>query len=233
MVVEAITVKDTLKLRKKVIDTCLFMKDKLGFFIGTWGNISVRVEDGLLLTPSRIKYHELKPSDLVVITLQGERVKGSRVPTSEMELHRQIMLERPDIGAIVHCHSTYASTMAAIGIPLPVICDDMAEVIGGVVNCTEYVPAGRHMELATAARKTIGRDSYAVLIGNHGAVAGGRNLDEAIVCCQFLEKSACIYLHSQVLGGAKPIPEDLWREERNRYLYKYGKAEDLKGVILE
>jgi L-fuculose-phosphate aldolase len=71
------------------------------------------------------------------------------------------------------------------------------------------------------------------LIGNHGAVAGGRNLDEAIVCCQFLEKSACIYLHSQVLGGAKPIPEDLWREERNRYLYKYGKAEDLKDVILE
>lgn len=223
--------KDTLELRREVIATCFFMRDRLGYFVGTWGNISVRIEDGLLVTPSRMKYEEVQPEDLVVVGWEGGVIRGHRVPTSETELHRQLMLERPDLGAIIHSHSPWASVCACAHRSIPVLSDDMAEVIGGEVRCACYAPAGHHRELAQAAREAIGPDACAVLLGNHGVAAGGRDLDEAIVACQFVEKAAMILVHAQLLGGVKSIPEELWREERHRYLYKYGRPEDMTEIL--
>ena len=70
-----------------------------------------------------------------------------------------------------------------------------------------------------------------MLLGNHGVAAGGRDLAEAVVASQFVEKAAMILIHAQAIGGARPISEELWREERHRYLHKYGKPEDLADVI--
>ena len=229
---QAVTIhQDTLELRQAVIRTCLFMRDRLGYFVGTWGNISVRLEDGLLVTPSRMLYDEVTPDDLVVVGWEGGAIKGNRVPTSELELHRQILRKRLDIGALVHSHSPWASVCACAHRSIPVLTDDVAEVIGGEVHCAPHVPAGRHRELAQAAADSIGPDACAVLMGNHGVVAGGRDLAEAVVASQFVEKAAMILIHAQAIGGARPIAEELWREERHRYLYKYGKSEDLAGVI--
>lgn len=222
---------DTAELRAEVICTCLFLRDRLGYFVGTWGNISVRVPDGLLVTPSRTQYDAIQPEDLVVVGWEGGVVRGHRVPTSEMELHRQIMRQRPDLGALVHSHSPWASVCACAGRSIPVLTDDMAEVVGGEVRCAPYVPAGRHRELANAAAENIGPDACAVLLANHGVVAGGRDLAEAVVANQFLEKAAMILIQAASLGGARPIPEERWREERHRYLYKYGKPEDLAGIL--
>jgi L-fuculose-phosphate aldolase len=222
---------DTIVLRREVIAACFHMRDRLGYFVGTWGNISARVEGGLLVTPSRVKYEEVQPEDLVVVGWEGGVIHGHRVPTSETELHRQIMLERPDLGAIVHSHSPWASVCACAYRSIPVLSDDMAEVIGGEVRCAEYAPAGRHRELASAARRAIGPDACAVLLGNHGVVAGGRDLAEAIVACQFVEKAAMILVQAAAIGGVKPIPEELWREERHRYLFKYGKPEDVAEIL--
>ena len=72
-----------------------------------------------------------------------------------------------------------------------------------------------------------------MLLGNHGVVAGGRDLEEALVALQFVEKAAMILIRAESLGGAVPIPEPLWREERHRYLYKYGRPEDMRGVIAD
>ncbi len=229
----ATPLQDTVELRRQIISTCLFLRDRLGYFIGTWGNISVRVEDGLLLTPSRMAYHELRPEDLVVVSWGSAVVKGHRLPTSEMALHHALMLERPGFGALIHAHSPYASVVASAHRSIPVIVDDMAEVIGGEVRCSRYVSAGRHKEMAQAARETIGKEACAVLLGNHGVVAGGRNLEEALVAVQFVEKAAVILIQAESLGGAVPIPEPLWREERHRYLYKYGRPEDMRGVITD
>ncbi len=91
--------------------------------------------------------------------------------------------------------------------------------------------AGRHRELARAAAEAIGPDAWAVLLGNHGVVAGGRDLAEAVVASQFVEKAAMILIHSQALGGVRPIAEELWREERHRYLHKYGKPEDMAELL--
>ncbi len=218
---------DSTALREEVIRTCLFMRDRLGYFVGTWGNISVRLEDGVLVTPSRMACEEMTPDDLVVIGRQGGVLRGKRLPTSEMELHRQILLARPDLGALVHSHSPWASVCACARKSIPVVSDDVAEVIGGEVQCARYVPAGRHRELAAAARKAIGPDACAVLLANHGVVAGGRDLSEAVIACQFVEKAAMIVIQAAAIGGAVPIEEDLWREERERYLTKYGKPEDM------
>lgn len=222
---------DTTALRESVIATCFDMRDRLGYFVGTWGNISVRVERGVLVTPSRVNYEDLGPDDLVVVDHNGRVIGGHRLPTSEMELHRQIMLERPDLGALIHNHSPWASMCACAHRSIPVITDDMAEVIGGEVRCAPYVSAGHHRELAKAARETIGPDAGAVLLGNHGVVAGGRDLYEASVACQFVEKAAMILVHAEAIGGARPIPEPQWREERDRYLHKYGRPEDMADLL--
>jgi L-fuculose-phosphate aldolase len=222
---------DTRELREKVLAACFFLRDRLGFFVGTWGNISLRLKDGLLLTPSRTNYEDAAPEDLVVVAWEGGVLRGNRLPTSEMDLHRQIFLKRPDLGALVHNHSPWASVCCCAHRSIPVLTDDMAEVIGGEVRCTPYIPAGRHRELARMAAETIGPEACAVLLGNHGVVAGGRDLAEAVVACQFVEKAAMILVHAEALGGAQPIPEPLWREERQRYLYKYGKPEDLAEVL--
>jgi L-fuculose-phosphate aldolase len=223
--------EDTQELRRQVIETCFYMRDKLGYFVGTWGNISVRFEDGFLVTPSRLNYEEVTTKDLVVVSWEGKKLKGDRIPTSEMELHRQIFLERADIGALIHSHSTYASTVACVQKSIPVLIDDMAEVVGGVINCSPYIPAGKHHQLAQNAREAIGPDAFAVLLGNHGVVCGGRDLNEAVICSQFVEKAAKIYIQARAIGGVVPIPDELWREERDRYLYKYGKAIDLQDVL--
>jgi L-fuculose-phosphate aldolase len=223
--------EDVPELREAVIRTCLFMRDRLGYFVGTWGNISLRLEEGLLVTPSRMSYDEMTPDDLVVVGWESGVLRGSRVPTSESDLHRQILRKRPDLGAIVHSHSPWASVCACAHRSIPVLTDDMAEVIGGEVRCAPHVPAGRHRELARAAADSIGPDACAVLLGNHGVAAGGRDLAEAVVASQFVEKAAMILIHAQAIGGAQPIAEELWREERHRYLYKYGKPEDLAGIV--
>jgi L-fuculose-phosphate aldolase len=222
---------DNDELREAIIGACLFMRDSLGYFVGTWGNISVRVQDGLLLTPSRMSYDAIAAEDLVVVGWKGGVVRGHRVPTSETELHRQILRQRPDLGALVHSHSPWASVCACAHRSIPVLTDDMAEVIGGEIRCAPHVAAGRHRELAQAAAENIGPDACAVLLGNHGVVAGGRDLAEAVVASQFVEKAAMILIQAEAIGGARPIAEKSWREERHRYLYKYGRPEDLAGII--
>ena len=103
--------QDSEELRNDVIRTCLFLRD-IGFCIGTWGNISIRLKDGILITPSRLDYAEMKAEDLVIVSWTGKAIKGSRVPSSETALHLAILKHRPDLGAVVHSHSPLASALA-------------------------------------------------------------------------------------------------------------------------
>ncbi|MCE5200341.1 MAG: class II aldolase/adducin family protein [Armatimonadota bacterium] len=216
--------QDSKELRRSVIDACLYLS-RIGFCVGTWGNISVRLKNGLLITPSRVDYSAMKEDDLVVCDWEGVKVSGHRPPSSEMHLHRMLMLRRPDMGAIVHTHSTFASVLAVTGASIPVIVEDMAQIIGGEVRCTPYRPGGKHIELATVACDTIGNDAMAVLLANHGPVAGGRDLAEAVVACEVLEKAAKLRVFSGLVGPLQLISGDEATEERNRFLYKYGKEE--------
>lgn len=216
--------KDSQLLRQSVIDCCLWMEEK-GFVIGTWGNVSVRLEDGnILITPSRINYHEMTPDDLVVLTPEGKVVNGHRLPTSERELHRGIMNKRADVQAIIHSHSPYAMAAAALESGIPPISEEMCQLLGGGIPLSQrFVPSEKHIELGQVVTDSLGT-SNAVLIRNHGPICCGTSLEEAKVCCQVVEKSAKMYLHMGAVQKINIIDEHWVSAGRRYYLEAYGKT---------
>jgi L-fuculose-phosphate aldolase len=214
---------DYMDVRQEIIRTCIWLAENK-MVIGTWGNVSVRLDSNrIMLTPSRIDYYEMLPEDLVVIDYNGQKISGERSPTSEMHVHRLIYTRRDDVGAIVHCHPTYASAMCATGEGIPPILEEMSQMVGGEVPITSaYVPAGQHMALAEQVAETIGAKN-AVLIRNHAPVCCGADLKEALVCCQLVEKAAACYVAIKEKFNIQVIPAEYVESERYRFLYKYGK----------
>jgi L-fuculose-phosphate aldolase len=220
-------VKDTPGLRRKVIQTCLELRDRWGLFLGPWGNASVRLETGILLTPTRMAYEEMRAEDLVVVDWEGTVVSGKRLPSSEGAVHRHLLRKRGEIGAFVHHHGPWSSVCACAGASIPVIVEDMAQLVGGEVSCTRYVRGGEHECLGQAAAAAIGPDAWAVLLQSHGAICGGRDIEEAALCARIIEKAAMIWVQARALGGARLMPDESWRLERHRFLYQYGTDADL------
>ena len=210
--------------KAEIIQTCRAL-ERIGYFVGTWGNVSVRVPEGLIVTPSRVGYDVMVPADLVTVSLDGDIVSGHRLPSSETGVHRLVLRKKPDAGAAIHAHSPYATAVSCLRRPIPAFVEDLAQIIGGQVNCTRYVPAGQHQRIATEVADTIGEEN-AVLLANHGVLCCGRTLAEAFVACQILEKAAKMMLAAGGLGPVIPIPEEFVRSERDRYLHRYGTAND-------
>ena len=210
-------------IREAILKACLWLSDT-GMVLGTWGNVSVRLnENRIMLTPSRIDYAAMQPEDLVVIDCDGNKISGDRNPTSEMHVHRLIYNKRSDVNAVVHCHPRYASAMCAAGEGIPPILEEMSQLIGGGVPLTAaYVPAGQHMELASQVVKALG-DKNAVLIRNHAPVCCGSDLNEALVCCQLVEKAAACYIAVHENFAYTTIPKKYVASERDRFLHHYGK----------
>jgi L-ribulose-5-phosphate 4-epimerase len=215
---------DYLDLKEQIIASCRHL-EALGYVIGTYGNVSARVEAGLLITPSRVDYGLLKPEDIVTVSLAGIVVEGARLPSSELQVHLQIYVKRQDVGAVVHTHSLYATTLSCIHDTIPVIVEEQSQVVGSEIRCTRYVPAGQHQKLGHEVAHTLGA-SMAVLVANHGTVSCGTTLAEAVFTAQIVERVAQMRLLTSPLGGAIPIPHESVVSERERWLYKYGKAED-------
>jgi len=211
-------------LKSAIIEKCRVL-EKMGYFIGTWGNISVRVPEGFIVTPSRIGYDIIQPSDFVVVSSEGKVVAGHRLPSSETEIHRAVLNKKGNVGAIIHSHSPYATAVSCLHLAIPPFVEDLVQIIGGQVNCTRYVPAGQHTRIAEEVANTIG-DENAVLLANHGVMCCGRDLEEAFVASQILEKAAFMMLAAAAKGEVVPIPEEHVRSERHRFLYKYGTASD-------
>ena len=214
-----------LELRSKIIDTCRRLRSA-GYVFGTWGNVSVRLDDGnILITPSRVDYDELLPEDLPVLAPDGSIVSGSRLPTSEREIHRGILNARRDVGAVVHTHSPYAMMCCALDGGIPAFSEEMCQLLGGSIPISErFVPSDAHAELGEVVCRSLG-SANAVLIRNHGPVALGRTLEEAFVCCQIVEKTAQIYIH--LLQTGKKInflDEETVARGRDYFLNKYGKT---------
>lgn len=213
---------DSQELREKIIRACLWMEEKELVF-GTWGNVSVRCGGTILLTPTRMRYRDMTPDDLVTVGMDGAVLAGRRLPTSEKELHRQIYLARGDVGAVAHNHSAHATAVACTGGSIPAMNEEMSQLLGGGIACTgQYVPAGRHAELAEACVRALGGRN-AVLLMNHGVVCCGADLEEALVACLIAEKAARMYLAVGDAARIAEIPGGLVAEERRRYLYQYGR----------
>lgn len=168
---------------------------------GSWGNISVKVADGVYaVTPSGRGYANQKPEDIVIINDDCKTLDGELTPSSESKLHTAIYNACPEAKAIIHTHSIYASALAAMRKPVPAIIEDIVQIIGGRVECAEYALPGTQ-ELADNAVKAMNGRKGA-LLANHGAVCWGKDLADALMVCEILEKAAQIAIICQSCGGA-------------------------------
>ncbi len=210
-------------LQRELIEICHRLV-VLGYVIGTYGNVSARVPGGLIITPSRVDYGQLTPEDLVTVSDVGEVLAGTRLPSSELEVHRQIYLLRPDINAVLHTHSLHATALSCCHETIPVIVEEQSQVVGGEIRCTRYTPAGQHKALGQETARALGA-SNAVLIANHGAVSCGRSLGEALFTCIVVERIARMRLLTSAAASV-PIPPEHVASERDRFLHRYGTAAD-------
>lgn len=209
------------KLREEVLEYSLKLAAS-GMCPATWGNISARdPESGLVvITPSGIPYEELTTSDLCVVDLDGEWLDCKWKPSSEIPLHLAMYREKSWVNGVVHTHSIYATAFAALGLEIPVVVATLASGVGGAVPCTPYTRSGTE-EFAKVAIDTMG-DKTAVLLGNHGVVAVGENLNDAYTVAELVENAAKIYSISLSIGKPNILSDDESKKIRKRYITKYG-----------
>lgn len=191
------------KLRQQVIEGGQRLL-KEGLVARTWGNISIRVDEThMLITPSGLPYEALTRDDIVLVNYHTSEYEGPVKPSSEKELHCEIYRTRKEVMAVIHTHQMNASTVAAAQREVPPILDDMAQIIGPTVRVADYALPSTKKITKKTVKALKGRN--AALMANHGAVCVGRDLDEAFVVCQVLEKACRAFIEAEFLGGAKHI----------------------------
>lgn len=151
--------------------------NELGLNRGTSGNASVRDGDGYLITPSGMAVDAMRPRDLVWMGLDG-RIEGERPPSSEWRFHRDILAQRPDVGAVVHTHAMFATTLACLRCDIPPFHYMIALAGGDSIRCAPYALFGSQALSDAALAALEGR--RACLLANHGMIALGRDLEDAV-----------------------------------------------------
>lgn len=198
----------------------------LGLVAATWGNISIRLPEnkGMVITPSGMDYCNITLEDLVVLDLQGNVLEGGRKPSSEKLLHLTIYRRRPDVQAVVHTHSSYATAYAVVRKPIPALVEDLAQIVGGNVDVAQYASPGTQ-ELADYAVDALA-DKMGALLANHGVVGVGRDLAEALRVCQLIEKTARIGIMAKIIGDPVLLSDEEIKSMRQVYLFHYGQKEE-------
>lgn len=177
------------KLRGEVIQTAR-AADALGLNSGTSGNVSVRLTDGFLITPSGVANARLTPADIVAMKFDGS-AESAHAPSTEWRFHLGILEARPDIGAVVHTHSDYATALACLGRDIPAFHYMIAAVGGNAIRCAPYATVGSEALSDAAIAALEGR--RACLLANHGVIALGADLAAALDLARTVETLARQY----------------------------------------
>lgn len=210
--------------KELVLTSARYLLSK-GLVIGSMGNFSVRFDRKIMLiTPSGRNYHDLNPDEIVKVDLDTMIYEGKLKPSSEYRLHAAIYADRPEINAVVHTHQPYASTMAAARRELPPFLDDMVQLIGPSVRVAEYAASGSNKMVINTLKALDKR--FAALLANHGAICIGRDMEEAILVCEVLEKGSQAFIHGELIGGIQMIDKSEALQVRQDYLDKYSKLKN-------
>lgn len=172
----------------------------LGLNRGTSGNASVRTADGFLVTPSGLGIDQLSADDMVAMDLSGE-VIGAGSPSSEWRFHRDILAHRPEVNAVIHTHSTHATALSCLRRDVPAFHYMIAVAGGEDIRCAPYALFGTQA-LSDGALEAL-RDRRACLLANHGMIALGADLDEALALAVEVEALCEQYLLT--LQVAEPV----------------------------
>ena len=207
--------------RKEIIEAGLLIL-KTALVYGTWGNVSVRIpdEDLIAITPSGVDYEKLQPENIPIIDLEGNLIDGNMKASIELPLHIEIYKSRPDVFAIVHTHSVHCTAMAIARKPIPASCEDLVQVTGGEVRVSEYRLPGSQDLGAVVVKALEGRQ--AVIMANHGLLAAGNTLKEAMKIAQICEKSAQATILAANIGGSVSLSDEDCAFMRDFYVNKYG-----------
>jgi len=211
-------------LARRIIDCCLAMNAR-GINQGSAGNVSVRFGDGFLITPSGMAYDLLQAEHIVLVDLDGKCTDRLR-PSSEWRMHRDIYAHRPEAGAVLHAHPTFATALSCLRVDIPAF-HYMIAVAGGTdIRCSDYALFGTqalsdHMLLALRERR-------ACLLGTHGMICFHDNLDKALWLAVEVESLARQYWHARQLG-APVILSDQQMDEVLQQFRGYGKQPAIEG----
>ncbi|MDG6235062.1 L-fuculose-phosphate aldolase [Glaesserella parasuis] len=191
-------------LARKIIDTCLEMT-RLGLNQGTAGNISVRYQDGMLITPSGMPYEKMIEDDIVYVDNEGNFEAG-KLPSSEWQFHLAVYQTRPELNAVVHNHAINCTGVSILNKDIPAI-HYMIGVTGtNHVPCVPYATFGT-WQLAEYVKQGIAK-SKAILLQHHGMIAAEVNLEKALWVAHEVEVLAALYLKLLATTPNVPVLSD-------------------------
>lgn len=190
--------------RSEVAETALKLLTS-GLIVNTSGNVSVRVGEHVVITPSGRDYQSLTPSDIAVVNLKGTVVESEMLPSSETPLHLSVYQSNPEVRAIVHAHSIYATAISTVLDELPTIHYQMAD-LGGAVPVAPYRTFGTDELAEVTSQALLGRSS--VIMKNHGTLTTAETLNKALGRSVTLEWCAKLYLKALSVGSPSILSND-------------------------
>ena len=218
---------------KKVVYEANMLLPKYGLVTFTWGNVSaIDREKGLfVIKPSGVDYEKMTPEDMVVMDLNGNKVEGRLNPSSDTATHLELYKAFPEIGGVVHTHSSYATSWAQSGRSIPCYGTTHADYFYGEIPCVRCLTK-EEIEDAYEANtghlivnefKSMAKDPVAVpavLCKNHGPFAWGKDAHEAVHDAVVLEEVAKMAYRTELINrDAKPAPDEL---QDKHYYRKHG-----------
>jgi L-fuculose-phosphate aldolase len=185
-------------LRTRMVEVMQAMEAR-GLNRGTSGNVSARLGEGMLVTPSGVPPERLTPESMVFVGADDSVAPGQLKPSSEWRMHLQILRRRPDVGGVVHCHSRHATILACAGKPIPAV-HYMVGVSGGAsVPVAPYATFGSEALADAVVAALDGR--YAALMANHGQITVAPSLRQALLIAEEIEEQAAVYWGCLAIGG--------------------------------
>ena len=206
--------------------------------VWTAGNVSQRVrvdggEDLLVIKPSGVTYGELTPEAMVVCDLDGNLVDGTRSPSSDTAAHAYVYRHMPQVGGVVHTHSTYATAWAARGEEVPCVLTMMADEFGGPIPIGPFALIGDDSIGRGIVETLSGSRSRAVLMRNHGPFTIGRDAKDAVKAAVMVEEVARTVHISRQLGELIPIAQSDIDSLYARYQNIYGQGDGAREPLIE
>jgi L-ribulose-5-phosphate 4-epimerase len=197
---------------------------RYGLVVWTAGNVSGRVPgaDLFVIKPSGVSYDDLRPDNMIVCDLHGAVVEGEHAPSSDTAAHAYVYRHMPEVGGVVHTHSTYAVAWAARAEPVPCVLTAMADEFGGDIPIGPFALIGSD-DIGKGIVATLrGSRSPAVLMANHGPFTIGRTARDAVKAAAMCE-DVCRSVHiARQLGEPRPIASEAVDRLYDRYQNVYG-----------
>jgi len=185
--------------RKEIIKAGIKL-DRYGLIALSGGNVSLRMESGeILVTPSGMVYEDLKPSDILVINMDGNVLDGTLAASVDTQALLYIYRHMPKVNSIIHTHQPYATAVSLVADELPCCITTLANATKGAVKVCPFVSAAS-IDMGVQTVEHAG-DTLAVILKNHGVIALGDSLKQALYACIYLEEAAKTYVIARSMGG--------------------------------